>query len=229
MLAAHTLASACATMRLPAPSELGGALEDLLVDLLRADCAPLPAQMDLIETSIDALERMVGEGIARRSPSPEPALRSALMEARGALAASPAGQAAEAAAPKTDGPDRGPYHWAAGSRRRFRPRDELDTQLLPVFLEEAQDIVPRIGAGLRRWRAQPTDAAFANELLRELHTLKGSARMAGAMGLGELAHAMETRVEHAIAHNATTPEWFDAMETSFDRLILLVDESRGQP
>ena len=35
-------------------------------------------------------------------------------------------------------------------------------------------------------------------LERLLHTFKGSARMAGAMALGEVAHHMETRIESTL-------------------------------
>jgi chemosensory pili system protein ChpA (sensor histidine kinase/response regulator) len=223
MLAAHTLASACATMRLAAPSELGGELEALLVHLLRLGAGPAPEHLELFDAALNGLERMVADGIAHRVPVRDPALCEALAASRG-LAAQPRTSARPDAAPDEVARGSGAYHWAAGSRRRFRPRDELDTQLVPVFLEEAQDLVPRIGAGLRQWRAAPDQESLAQGLLRQLHTLKGSARMAGAMGLGELTHAMETRVERAVAQQAPGSEWFDAMEASFDRLIQLVDE-----
>lgn len=223
MLAGHTLASACATMRLSAPSELGGELEALLMHLMRLQVAPAPEHLELFDAAIHALERMVADGIAHRVPVRDPALCEALAASRSRLA-EPQPIAHIATAPDEVTRGSGAYHWAAGSRRRFRPRDELDTQLVPVFLEEAQDLVPRIGAGLREWRAAPEQEALAQALLRQLHTLKGSARMAGAMGLGELTHAMETRVERAIAQQGTNGEWFDAMEASFDRLIQLVDE-----
>jgi chemosensory pili system protein ChpA (sensor histidine kinase/response regulator) len=58
---------------------------------------------------------------------------------------------------------------------------------------------------------------------RALHTLKGSARMAGAMGLGELTHNMETRVENAIALNLTPGQLFDDLEGSYDRIGLLLE------
>ena len=229
MLAAHTLASACATMRLSAPSELGGELEALLAHLRRLNEAPAPEHLELFDAAIHALERMVGDGIAHRVTAHDPALCAALAASRSRLEQAPPITRADRAAEEVTR-NGGAYHWASGSRRRFRPRDELDTQLVPVFLEEAQDLVPRIGAGLREWRAAPEQEALGRALLRRLHTLKGSARMAGAMGLGELTHAMETRVERAVAQQATGGEWFDAMESSFDRLIQLVDqiaEGRG--
>ena len=36
-------------------------------------------------------------------------------------------------------------------------RDDIDPQLLPIFVEEAQQLVPQIGADLRDWKANPTD------------------------------------------------------------------------
>lgn len=77
--------------------------------------------------------------------------------------------------------------------------DEIDTDLLPVFIEEGRDILPQLEQTLRTWQGQPSDVSLAQAALRNLHTLKGSARMAGAMGLGQHMHEMETRIEN-IAH-----------------------------
>ncbi len=75
------------------------------------------------------------------------------------------------------------------------PKDDLDADLLPVFLEEGSDILPQMGQLMRTWQQQPADTASAQALLRLLHTIKGSARMAGAMGLGQHMHEIETRIE----------------------------------
>ncbi|WP_395669035.1 response regulator [Rhodoferax sp.] len=64
-----------------------------------------------------------------------------------------------------------------------------------MFKEEALELLPALGAALRQWVAHPDDAQASGESLRLLHTLKGSARLAGAMGLGELAHRMESDIE----------------------------------
>ncbi|UUZ47035.1 Hpt domain-containing protein [Massilia sp. B-10] len=58
--------------------------------------------------------------------------------------------------------------------------DDLDADLLPVFLEEATDLLPELGNGLRKWQSNPSDVASAKGLLRILHTVKGSARMGEA-------------------------------------------------
>ena len=108
-------------------------------------------------------------------------------------------------------------------RRTRRLDDDIDADLLPVFLEEAQELVPAAGQGLRDWRSNPGHTAAGNALQRTLHTLKGSARMCGAMALGELTHHMETRVENALALKHLPPTLFDELETSYDRLGLLYD------
>jgi len=108
-------------------------------------------------------------------------------------------------------------------RRTRRLEDDIDPDLLPIFLEEAQELVPAVAQGLRDWRADPSNTAAANALLRTLHTLKGSARMCGAMGLGELTHHMETRVENAIALKELPAALFDELEASYDRMGFLYD------
>ena len=50
----------------------------------------------------------------------------------------------------------------------------------------------RAGAG--DWRSQPESADYRLSLKRPLHTLKGGARMAGIMPMGDLSHELETLV-----------------------------------
>ena len=80
-------------------------------------------------------------------------------------------------------------------------KDELDADLMPVFTEEALDMLPQIGQTLRAWQQSPADPGPPQALLRLLHTIKGSARMAGAMRLGQHMHEMESRIEQ-VMHSA---------------------------
>lgn len=116
---------------------------------------------------------------------------------------------------------------AEDDRRHMRLIDELDEQLLPIFLEESVDLMRDIGTGLRAWREQPGDQNVADQLKRVLHTIKGSARMAGAMSVGELVHGMESRIEQAVSAHALTPALWDALDGSFDRLSMLMDRLQG--
>ncbi|MBI5429292.1 MAG: Hpt domain-containing protein [Nitrosomonadales bacterium] len=104
--------------------------------------------------------------------------------------------------------------------------DELDDQLLPVFLEEADDLSPKISEGLRAWRENPRDDQQLQLLKRLLHTMKGSSRMVGAMRIGELAHEMEDRVQAAAQQRDEAGYW-DVLEGDFDRITALLEELRG--
>ncbi len=73
--------------------------------------------------------------------------------------------------------------------------DEIDQDLLPVFLEEGQDLLPMVGELLRSWQEHPADSGIPQSIARLMHTIKGSARMAGAMTLGQHIHDMESRIE----------------------------------
>jgi len=106
-------------------------------------------------------------------------------------------------------------------------RDDLDPDLLPIFLEEALQLLPQISRDLRDWRLAPGDPQVQQALQRALHTLKGSARMAGAMRLGELTHLMETRVEAAIATGTPAMALLEDIEIQIDRLSEGVERLRS--
>ncbi|WP_184706135.1 Hpt domain-containing protein [Comamonas odontotermitis] len=84
--------------------------------------------------------------------------------------------------------------------------DVIDPDLFLIFEEEAQDLLPKLGTALREWSADPNYLPPRGEVLRHLHTLKGSARLAGAMRLGEMSHRMESEVEDIGTENLTTQD-----------------------
>jgi len=107
-------------------------------------------------------------------------------------------------------------------RRQSRPADEVDPQLAPLFLEEADEQLRQLDADLRAWRAAPQDGETGRRMARLLHTFKGGARMCGAMGIGELAHSMETRIEQALAAGGAAESVLDGLDTSLGRAQKLV-------
>ena len=102
--------------------------------------------------------------------------------------------------------------------------DELDADLLPVFLEEGADLLPQIGQALRAWQHDPQDLGQAQLLLRVLHTVKGSARMAGAMRLGQHAHEIETHIENMLHAGTATPHAFEELLAHYDHALLLFEQ-----
>lgn len=100
-------------------------------------------------------------------------------------------------------------------------QDDVDQELLPLFLEEAGELYPQIGDTLQAWRAQSADAPLARKLQRSLHTLKGSARMTGAMRVGELVHRMEDRMMEAgaVAGGAQrSAAFWEELQTQFEHV-----------
>ncbi len=104
--------------------------------------------------------------------------------------------------------------------------EELDADLLPVFLEEASDQLPRIGENLRSWQAAPDDRSLPQQLMRDLHTVKGSARMAGAMTLGQRVHEMETRIEAASVLTVVPHALIDELVADHDAVVALFEAIR---
>ena len=103
--------------------------------------------------------------------------------------------------------------------------DAVDAELFPIFEEEADELLPQLASRLRDWVRKPGEAAHPAACMRTLHTLKGGARLAGAMRLGEMAHRLETRIERLLAHppvGAADVEILqihgDALSQTFDAL-----------
>jgi len=112
---------------------------------------------------------------------------------------------------------------AVGELVRQAPADALDPALLEIFLEEAHVALPELGQHLRAWEAAPQDRTNSGLLLRNLHTVKGSARMAGAMTLGQAAHEMESAIESGLRLNRVDDALFRKLYVWFDRIQAHVD------
>ena len=72
---------------------------------------------------------------------------------------------------------------------------ERDDEIVEIFLEEAVDILDSAGQALQRWLNDPDNAAPLSSLQRDLHTLKGGARMAEVEAIGDLAQELESLYE----------------------------------
>ena len=107
--------------------------------------------------------------------------------------------------------------------------DDVDRDLLPVFIDEAKEIIPLVSEGVRRWKGAPTDHSPSADLQRHLHTLKGSARMTGLMRLGELAHVLEARINAIDEIESPSTKEFEEIEERVDRFSLSLERlARGE-
>ncbi|MEO8161135.1 MAG: chemotaxis protein CheA, partial [Arenimonas sp.] len=96
---------------------------------------------------------------------------------------------------------------------------DLDTELLDLFLEETNDILDHSDGMLARLRDRIDDRETIVNLQRDLHTLKGGARMAGIYAVGDLGHAMESLLESvAEGRQKLDATGVVVLERGFDRL-----------
>ncbi len=105
---------------------------------------------------------------------------------------------------------------------------DLDDEIVVIFLEEAADILDSAGLALQRWLDDPDNAAPLLSLQRDLHTLKGGARMAEIGPVGDLAHELEKSLRRA-GGPALQPFSRAALllQKSHDRLAVLLDQLQG--
>ncbi|HSE13402.1 MAG TPA: Hpt domain-containing protein [Rudaea sp.] len=100
---------------------------------------------------------------------------------------------------------------------------EMDEDLLEIFVQEGADILDHSDSLMAGLRAAPHDRELVGGLQRDLHTLKGGARMAGLAPIGDLSHAMESLLD-AISENRRVMDRItvESLERGFDRLHGLV-------
>src|SRR3989475_728177 len=241
--AVHTLAGTSGTVKISALSDLGYALEKALQKLATSELSE--DEQSLVGEAIDTIETMVTSVVELRVPRPVPALVAQLEhigEQAGVSQEStreekePAPPAAQSREADTEAAEELAAAGPDGSllddldlditleRRQRRLDDDLDPELLQIFIDEAHELVPSVGSAMRDWRDNPANPALGQALQRVLHTLKGSARMAGAIALGELTHHMEARVENAMSVKTLPTALFGELETSWDRMGILFEQ-----
>jgi chemosensory pili system protein ChpA (sensor histidine kinase/response regulator) len=74
------------------------------------------------------------------------------------------------------------------------PGEEFDHEIANIYSEEATELLESAQASLSVWNKDRHDKQPVAELQRQLHTLKGGARMAGITAMGDLSHELETLV-----------------------------------
>jgi chemosensory pili system protein ChpA (sensor histidine kinase/response regulator) len=74
------------------------------------------------------------------------------------------------------------------------PAEEFDHEIANIYSEEATELLEAAQGSLTGWNNDRKDKQPVAELQRQLHTLKGGARMAGVTAMGDLSHELETLV-----------------------------------
>ena len=205
----HTLKGGARMAEVEPVGDLAHELENLYEGLVDRRYSHSEALAHLLQQSHERLAQLL-EQLQNQKPLGDPGeLIEAIREFRQGNANAP--EAAEAARAEDS-----PGH---------------DPELLEIFLEEGFDIIENSGAALVRWQAEPSNRQEMETLLRDLHTLKGGARMVEIGPIGDLAHELEFLYEGLSAGSLKpTAALFGLLQSSHDRLAQMLDATRaGQP
>ena len=107
--------------------------------------------------------------------------------------------------------------------------DAIDTELFPIFEEEAEELLPQLQGRLREWHDHPGNPGAPAACMRTLHTFKGGARLAGAMRLGEMAHLLESEIEHLSAQDSPQAAQVEPLLARADAMVMAFEALRRRP
>ncbi|NBA96636.1 Hpt domain-containing protein [Pseudomonas sp. R5(2019)] len=202
----HTLKGGARLAQIGPLGDLGHELEHLYEGLVDRRYSFSPDLARLLRQSHDRLAQMLDQLRNRQSLSAPAALIDAIRAFRQGNGLVSAVEATSDSAPAE----------AQGNN-----------ELLDIFLEEGFDIVESSGAALARWQAEPRNILEVENLLRDLHTLKGGARMVEIAVIGDLAHELEFLYENLSAGLLQPgPELFSLLQNCHDRLAHMLDAVR---
>jgi chemosensory pili system protein ChpA (sensor histidine kinase/response regulator) len=101
--------------------------------------------------------------------------------------------------------------------------EDLDEEIVEVFFEEADEILEQLDENVHQWAREPGNRLFLEHLLRGLHTLKGGARLAGLVTLGDTTHQLESfLIDVQSSPDDIGPELFHQLAGRFDELTNLI-------
>jgi chemosensory pili system protein ChpA (sensor histidine kinase/response regulator) len=233
---AHTLAGIAQTVGLGPLADIADPL-DLLFQHLherwqgggRDTPTLVPAQFDVLERALERVRGMLHQFAAGIHPDAAPLEAGALQDLLTVQRAQDEERATERFPARSfEGPAGvGASAGATAGASAGAASEDVDPHLLQVFSIEAGELLPAIGAGLRALAADPGQRPIARELMRHLHTLKGSARMAGVMRLGELVHEMETRIEAAMQRPDVPRALFEELQARHDDAVEMFERLQG--
>ncbi|RLJ18533.1 hypothetical protein DJ031_11145 [bacterium endosymbiont of Escarpia laminata] len=101
-----------------------------------------------------------------------------------------------------------------------------DPELIEIFVEEARELLESIESTYQQWMGDSQNDTLIDDIQRTLHTLKGSARLAGILPVGDLSHALETVFTGVADRQLPASESVtDLTRQALDRLATQVDEA----
>ncbi len=188
-----------------------------------ADMALVGECMDAIEMVSTHLDENTGFFTTHDALLARIAGSESELEAR--IAAAADGVAQVTVPPKAPAPAPAPAPVAAAPPAEDMPASTgYDAEVAAIFSDEANELLEECQSSFQGiGQTAPSREEFA-ALKRPLHTLKGGARMAGVMTMGDLAHELESLII-GIEMGMVPPsrEARDALQSSLDELAQMRD------
>jgi chemosensory pili system protein ChpA (sensor histidine kinase/response regulator) len=110
---------------------------------------------------------------------------------------------------------------------------DFDPEIASIFTDEAVELIDASQSALAQWNENRSSVDGLVALKRPLHTLKGGARMAGLMPMGDLSHELETlfmQIDSGVV--APDDRAFSLAQSALDELARMresVSAGRGVP
>ena len=201
--AMHTLRGSSRTAGVDSIAALAGDLEqlgNLMHDEGRQADAPM---LELLRRSHQAMTELAAmvEDPHREVPNWEPLHQeiAALVDGIAHHTSPAVESAAEPQVEVPPAPTPTPTPTPAPAAAPAPVADDVDPELLEIFLEEAKELLEALEGELSEWESAPSgDRQVVAKLQRTLHTMKGGARLAGLMSIGDLSHALESAFESVV-------------------------------
>ncbi len=106
---------------------------------------------------------------------------------------------------------------------------DFDEDLVEIFVDEARELSDGLEQIYEQWRDRPDDLLPVAQMQRNLHTIKGGARLASIDAIGDLAHASESLFESVVDQRITaSPVVLGLVRQALDALAAQVDALERQ-
>lgn len=104
--------------------------------------------------------------------------------------------------------------------------DEEMIEVLEIFQQESEELIQRLNDNFLKLEINPQDAKVIQEMFRDAHSLKGSARMIGLDDVQSIAHKLEDIFGLAKEEKLKIqPEIVDVMCSSIDAIDTIIKET----
>jgi chemosensory pili system protein ChpA (sensor histidine kinase/response regulator) len=184
------------------------------------------ALLTRIDQATDNLEqRIIAAARAAEATAAQPQVVAAPVSAAPAVAAPPVSFPPPVASAA-------PAHVAAAQVAEDVLTD-FDQEIASIFTDEAVELIDAAQGALAQWNENRASVDGLVALKRPLHTLKGGARMAGLMPMGDLSHELETlfmQIDGGVV--AADDRAFSLAQSALDELARMresVSSGKGVP